>query len=71
MKCPLCGASAPFDFVHCPHCGYTLPAVAEKPLPNWRQLPGFRGKNPLKVLIAMVIYLWILLAMLAVAFQPW
>ena len=69
MKCPMCGIDTTFDFSHCPHCGYNMPLAAEQPLPNWRRLPGFRSKTPWKMLVAIVIYIWILLAMIASLFS--
>ena len=69
MICPMCGTSAQFAFVYCPHCGYKITLEAEQPFPNWRQLPGFRSKTPWKVIIAVIIYLWVLLAVVASVFS--
>lgn len=68
MKCPMCGISTQYDFLYCPNCGYKVALAAEKPLPNWRQLPGFRSMTPWKMVVAMIIYLWILLAIVASLF---
>jgi predicted amidophosphoribosyltransferase len=69
MKCPMCGTIAQFNFSHCPHCGYKMNLDAEQPLPNWRQLPGFRSKTPWKMILSTIFYLWILLAILASLFS--
>lgn len=41
---------------------------AEQPLPNWRQLPGFRSKTPWKMIVALIVYALILLAIVASSF---
>ncbi|SFL78791.1 hypothetical protein [Pelosinus propionicus] len=64
MKCPNCGTSTRFNFSHCPHCGYKMDLEVEGPIPNWRYLPGFRSKTPWKMILATVIYIWILLAII-------
>jgi uncharacterized membrane protein YvbJ len=69
VKCPMCGTSTQFDFLNCPYCGYKMPLAAEQPLPNWRQLPGFRSKTPWKMIVSGIIYIWILLAIVASLFS--
>lgn len=69
MKCPLCGTNMEFDFPSCPRCGYKLVLGMEQPLPNWRQLPGFRSKQPWKMAVAVMIYLWIILAIIVSLFS--
>lgn len=69
MICPMCGTGAQFDFLYCPHCGYKMALEAEQPFPNWRQLPGFRTKTTWKMIVAMIIYIWIFLAIVASLFS--
>ncbi|MBP2627977.1 MAG: hypothetical protein H6Q68_2688 [Firmicutes bacterium] len=69
MICPLCGASSQFDFLYCPNCKYKMILEAEQPLPNWRQLPGFRSKTSWKMLLAVILYIWIFLAIVASLFS--
>lgn len=69
MICPMCGKNSQFDFLHCPHCQYKIPFLTEQPLPNWRQLPGFRSNTPWKMIIAVIIYIWILLAIVISLFS--
>lgn len=69
MKCPMCGISTQFDFSYCPHCGYKVALEIERPLPNWRKLPGFRSKIPWKMMVSGLIYIWILLAIVASLFS--
>lgn len=69
MKCPMCGTSCQFDFSICPHCRYKMALEAEQPLPNWRQLPGFRSKTPWKMTVAVIFYILILLAIIASLFS--
>lgn len=68
MKCPMCGTNTQADFSHCPHCGYKMALGDEQPFPNWRRLPGFRSKTPWKMIVAVIIYIWILLAIIASCF---
>ncbi|AJQ28216.1 hypothetical protein [Pelosinus fermentans] len=65
MKCPMCGTNTQFNFLYCPNCGYKIALEVEQPIPNWRQLPGFRSKTPWKMILAVMIYVWILLAIVA------
>lgn len=65
MKCPHCDTSTKFDFSYCPICGYAITLEPEQPLPNWRQLPGFRSKTPWKMILASIIYLIFLLAIIS------
>jgi predicted amidophosphoribosyltransferase len=69
MKCPICGTNAQFDFLYCPHCRYKMPLAAEQALPNWRQMPGFRSKTPWKMLVSVIIYIWIIFAIVASLFS--
>ena len=69
MICPMCGTSNESNFLYCPHCGYKMVLEAEQPFPNWRQLPGFRSKTPWKIIVAAIIYIWILLAIVASLFS--
>ena len=69
MKCPMCGTNTQIDFSHCPCCGFKMAVETEQPLPNWRQLPGFRSKTRWKVTVAAIIYIWILLAIIVSLFS--
>jgi len=64
----MCGTSAQYAFLYCPYCGYKTALAAEQPFPNWRQLPGFRSKTPWKMIVVVIIYLWVLLAIVASLF---
>jgi|GEM_PF-2358278 len=69
MICPYCGTSDQSNFLYCPHCGYKMALEVEQPFPNWRQLPGFRSKKSWKIIIAIIIYIWIVIAIIASLFS--
>ena len=69
MICPYCGTSNQSNFLYCPHCGYKTVLESEQAFPNWRQLPGFRSKTPWKMIVTVLIYIWILLAIVASLFS--
>ena len=69
MMCPYCGTTEQSNFLYCPHCGYKMDLEVEQPIPNWRQLPGFRSKKSWKIFIAVIIYVWIIMAIIASLFS--
>ena len=69
MNCPMCGTSIQFNSSHCPHCGYRMTLGAEQPFPNWRKLPGFRSEKPWKLIGSILIYIWIVFAIIASLFS--
>ena len=69
MFCTKCGQSAPDQTRFCGRCGAHLPSDASKEnsresLPLWRSIPGFRSKTPWKMILASVVYFFILLVFL-------
>ncbi len=69
MFCTKCGQSTPDQARFCGRCGAALSGdvlreSSRESLPLWRSIPGFRSKTPWKMILASVVYLFIIFVLL-------